>query len=387
MELETLKSLLDIDNREHLFNKILSKLKIFANLNYIEYDEGKTKEGIIPCLKLSRQKKIEGKKYLKIFVGAQHNEYNGLFGIVEFLDDLVKGKIKWEHIGRSDQDIIFFPLMNPYGFLNPSESNKSGYYLKNGTNLNRYWRKTFVPQSPYNEKDANGHPIPDHTKYVKKTLQKYWQKKNIQIYLLDFHETSLLEKYPRDLLDKLKNKSITYKFDHWLKEGIILNIMKLNEIKYFRRPLFRKCNPSADHDHINLSYKQLDIVYEELAKYIDKNHNKLPFYFCYANKSKDYCERLANNVYKKLSDLLWETYYPSFDHSFYDHGCFVLMSEATPRKHIYTMELESKKHFYDIFAEIEKSKKISDYYENQLKDINKGLKLVKESILQMIQQF
>ncbi|MFO7794791.1 MAG: hypothetical protein R6W84_01465, partial [Promethearchaeia archaeon] len=254
MELETLKDLLDIDKRELLFSKTLSKLKSFANLNYIEYDEGKTKEGVVPCLKLSMEKKIKGKKYLKVFVGAQHNEYNGLFGIIEFLDDLREGNIRWEKIGRFDQDIIFFPLMNPYGFLNPSKTNKSGYYLKDGSNLNRYWRKTFVPDSPYSDKDANGHPIPENARYVKETLQKYWENEKISIYLLDFHETSLLEKYPRNLINNLRKKSITYKFDHWLKEGIILNIMKLNEIRYFRRPLFRKCTPSANHDHINLNY-------------------------------------------------------------------------------------------------------------------------------------
>ena len=51
-----------------------------------------------------------------------------------------------------------------------------------------------------------------------------------------------------ELNRELKKKSITYKFDHWLKERIILNVMELYDIKYYKKPLFFKCNPSANHD-------------------------------------------------------------------------------------------------------------------------------------------
>ncbi|MBD3212047.1 MAG: hypothetical protein GF311_05500 [Candidatus Lokiarchaeota archaeon] len=387
MDHETLASLLDISHRQELFTKILSNLKEFAELDFIEYDEFETGEGIIPSLKMSKNDGVNNTRYLKVYTAAQHNEYNGLFGILEFLKGLKEGEIDPEGILKYDQDIVFFPLMNPYGFTHPRKDNKSGYYLKNGTNLNRYWRKTFAPESAYSKGDAKGYPIPDHAKYVKHVLQPYWDNSDIAIYLLDFHETSLLERFSRDLLKNFKKKSITYKFDHWLKEGIILNIMKLFEIPYFRRPLFTKCNPSADHDHINMTIRQVDVIYDKLELYFSENKNKLPFYFCYSTKSREICENLAQSVYENLSDIVWETYFPSFDHSFVQHGCFVIMSDATSRKRIYSMELESKKQFFNIFNEIRKSQSQSDYFENKLDDMNKNITLAKESIKVMLKMF
>lgn len=388
MEIETLKSLLDVHHRDNLFDKILSKLEKFSEFKNIKYEEFKLDgEKSIPCLKLSTENDLKEIKYTKVFTAAQHNEYNGLFAILEFLEDLTENHINSQKIFRRDQDIIFFPLLNPYGFIYPRKDNKSGYYLENGTNLNRYWRKTFAPESPYSKKDANGYPIPEQSKYVKRVLQKYWDRKDIGIYLLDFHESSLLDRYPRDLLNNLKKNSITYKFDHWLKEGIILNIMKLYNIRFSITPLFTKCSPSADHDHINLTLRQMNIIYKKLKDYFSRNQDKLAFYYCYSTKSKNFCQKLARIIYQKLSDIVWETYYPSFDHSFVQHGCFVLMSDATSRQRVYTMELETDKQFYDIFEEREKSKNDPNYFKNKLTEMNKGIKLAKESIKQMIGMF
>ncbi|TXT61984.1 MAG: hypothetical protein BAJALOKI3v1_700005 [Promethearchaeota archaeon] len=384
MDHETLKLLLDISHRQELFNQILSNLKEFAEWDFIEYDQCKTSEGIVPSLKVSYNGNVNDVKYLKVFIAAQHNEYNGLFGILEYLDQITKDGTNSKGIMKLDQEIIFFPLMNPYGFIHPKKENKSGYYLKNGTNLNRYWRRTFAPESPFSKGDANGNPLPDHAKYVKEVLQPYWDNPDISIYLLDFHETSLLERFPRDLVKNFKKKSITYKFDHWLKEGIILNIMKLYDIPYYRRPLFTKCNPSADHDHINMTIRQVDLIYEKLEQYLNENQDRLPFYFCYSTKSKEFCENLAQKVYENLSDTVWETYFPSFDHSFVQHGCFVIMSDATSRKRVYSMELESKKQFFNIFKEIRKSQSQPDYFKTKLDDMNKNITLAKESIKEML---
>ena len=148
-----------------------------------------------------------------------------------------------------------------------------------------------------------------------------------------------------------------------------------------------KYNQSDNHTYLNLSLKQLKLVYNKLQQYITTNRGKLPFYFCYSDKSKDYCQKLAGNLYQKLNPFLWETYYPSFDHHFHDHGCFVKMSDATSRKYVYTMELESQKHFFNIFEEIEKSKLNPKYFENKLNYINLSLKLALEAIKEMIRLF
>lgn len=381
---EILKELLDLPNRQKLFDKILNNLKKYDQLKKINYSEFDTSEGKIPFITIAESSDPEETRYVKVFVGAQHNEYNGLFGILDFLNMVGTSVINIDEILLKNQVLVFAPLMNPYGFLNPRSDNKSGYYLKNGTNLNRYWRKTFAPEYKDEENDFEQHPLPEHTKLLKNILRKFWENDKISIYMLDFHETSLLERFTIDLVENLKTKSITYKFSHWLKEGMVYNIIKLYKIPFSRKPLFYKCNPNADHTHINLTMKQLDKVYEKLQEHISSNLDKLPFYFCYSNRSKNYCERLARNVYNKLKNILWETYFPAFNHSFIHHGCLVNMNDAVMRKRVYSMELESQKQFFNIFDEIEKSKASEDYFDKKLKKINMSIKLIIESIKEMI---
>ncbi|MFW9897703.1 MAG: hypothetical protein ACFFDO_00385 [Candidatus Thorarchaeota archaeon] len=386
MKLETLKDLLNISRRQKLFEKILNFLEHLNNLNDVVYETFIVSEGTLPIIYIGKDFDIDKVKYVKIFVGAQHNEYNGLFGILEFLKMVQNQKISVNEILKEDQILIFFPLMNPYGFLNPSIHNKSGYYLKDGTNLNRFWRRTFAPDyNNYND-DHIEYPIPEHANIVKKILKKYWEKENMPIYILDFHETSLLERIPKELSKNLMKESISYKFDHWLKEGIILNVMELYHIKYYKKPLFFKCTPSANHNHISLSIKQLDTVFEKLLEYMTTNKDKLPFYFCHSEKSKDCCENVAKKVYNKLKDKLWETNYTAVKH-FHDHGCLVMMGDATSRSNVFSMELESQKQFFDLFNEIEKSQNNSNYFEKKLKSINLSIELAVESILTLIKTF
>ena len=85
MEIETLKDLLDIANRQQLFEEILKQLKEFGNSDYANYYIFETSEGTIPVVTISKKIDTHDVKYVKVFVGAQHNEYNGLFGILDFL--------------------------------------------------------------------------------------------------------------------------------------------------------------------------------------------------------------------------------------------------------------------------------------------------------------
>jgi len=378
-----LKELLNLSDRNVLFEKILKKLNKFADLEYVNYSEFKTSEGAIPIITIAKSSNPEEIKYIKVFTGSQHNEYNGLFGIIEFLNLIDKSIITINEILKSQQILIFAPLMNPYGFLNPRKDNKSGYYLKNGTNLNRYWRRTFAPEYLNGKDDLHNHPIPEHAKVFKRLLDKFWRREEIQVYIMDFHETSLIERFSEELNQNLKTDSTAYKFNHWLKERIVYNVIKLYNIKFTRKPLFYKCNPKADHTHINLTVKQLDIVCEKLQKYISNNKGKLQFYFCYSNRSKEFCERLAHSVYNNLKKNLWETYFPAFNHNFNDHGCFVNMNDAIRRKGVFSMELESPKQFFNIFDEIEKSKTDLYYFDNKTRAMNMSINLVVESIMEM----
>jgi len=386
MNLDTLKALLDISHRNLLYNEIFKQLEKVRKLDFINYQTYETSEGTIPLISIAKETKFDDVKHVKFFVGAQHNEYNGLFSMLEFFKLIREGQVKINRVARNDQMLFFLPLLNPYGFLNPNKSNKSGYYLKNGTNLNRFWRRAFAPEYENGMEDLNKFPIPEQVIIVKNLLQKYWNNEKNYIYILDFHETSLLERYPIELSTNLNP---FYKFDHWLKEGMLLNIIKLYSIPYYRKPLFFKCSPSADHTHLNLTHKQFETVFEKLHDYMTKNQGKgkLPFYFCYSDKSRDYCLKLANKVYSRLKEKLWETYFPAFDHYFHDHGCFVRMSDATPRPRVYSMELESQKHFFNIFEEIKKSKSDPDYFKNKLNLINLSIELALETIKEMIELF
>lgn len=387
MSLETLKELLDLPNRYKLYEKILTKFKEFGKLDDLNYLEFETSEGKIPIIIISKSLDPNKVKCVKVFVGTQHNEYNGLFGILEYLSMVEKSKISIYEILLNCQILIFAPLMNPYGFLYPKKENKSGYFLGNGTNLNRYWRRTFVPEHNKGDNDLNQFDIPEQARIIKNLLEKFWENEDISIYMLDFHETSLLKRFSTELIENLNKDSITYKFSHWLMEGIVYNIIKLYNMPYSRKPLFYKCNPNANHTHVNLTIKQLDIVYERLKEYMASNYKKLSFYFCYSNRSKKYCMELAQNVYEKLKELLWETYFPAFNHNFHDHGCLVNMNDATNRKKVYSMELESEKLFFNIFEEIEKSKKDINYFKEKLKKVNASIILVIESIKEMIKLY
>jgi hypothetical protein len=386
MNLETLKALLDISNRINLYKRILNELEHVKDLDYTSYHAYKSSEGIIPLIKIAKSSKIDEINHVKIFIGAQHNEYNGLFSILEFFKVLREGEVRINKFVRKDQILLFLPMLNPYGFLNPSQNNKSGYYLKNGKNLNKFWRRAFVPEFVNGIIDLNETQTPEQVTIVKKLLKKYWDKDDTNIYILDFHETSLLERFSIDLSTNLNS---FYKFDHWLKEGIILNIIKLYNIPYYRKALFFKKNPSADHTHLNLTHKQFEIVFEKLRDYMARNlgKNKLPFYFCYNDKSKDYCLKLANIVHNNLKEKLWETYYPAFNHTFINHGCFVNMSNVSNRPNVYSMELESQKHFFNIFEEIDKSKSDPKYLKKKVNLIDVSIQLAHEVIKIMINLF
>jgi hypothetical protein len=382
---EMLKRLLNLPKRNILYNEILKEFRRINTIEKFEYKQFKIEDGIIPVIKTTNQSKNNEKKVIKVFLAAQHNEYNGLFGILEFFREVMKGKLNIEQYFEKDQILFFFPLMNPYGFLNPSKKNKSGYYLKDGENLNRFWRSTFAPEYKNNEVDLDN--VPEQAIILKNILKKYWFNKDTRIYFMDFHETSLIERYMFKLSQNLISESYTYKFNHWIEERIIKNIIKIYDLPYIRHPLFIKCNVNADHSHINLSPTAIKLVYEKLQEYIVQNIRKLPFYFCHSENTFEYCNDLAQKVYNKLKDRLWQTKFLTYDHKFQNHGCFIKMSDVTTRKYVYAMELESRKQFFDIFSEIEKSETQSNYYEDKLNDINVGIDLVKRTIIEMTHQF
>ena len=60
------------------------------------------------------------------------------------------------------------------------------------------------------------------------------------------------------------------------------------------------------------------------------------------------------------------------------------MNDAAKRKGVYSMELETQKQFFNIFDEIEKSKSQIGYFDKKIKIMNMSIRLVVESIKEMI---
>ncbi len=384
MDVKTLKKLIDLPARNEFFTEILEFIESLDQLDYIYSKIHEIPEGKIPIIHVKKSMDFNEVKYVKLFVGAQHNEYNGLFGILELFQQIKNKERSLNDLLVDNQVLIFSPLMNPFGFLHPRELNKSGYYLENGMNLNRFWRRTFIPEFISEESEINEVPIPGQALLLKEILEPYWTKEDIKIYIIDFHETSLLGRFPRNLSMNLTN---FYKFDHWLKEAIIKNIIDLNKMKYYGNLLFNKCNSSSDHSHLNLSIKQVNSIREKLFEFLVNNQRKLPFYFVYSRKSKDYCSRLVSKIYPKLGDILWETTFPTHNHEFHDHGCLVKMNDDVLRNNVYSMELENQKQFLNIFEEIEQSKNNENYFIEKLDMINKTLILAKITIMEMVKLF
>ncbi|MFW9939008.1 MAG: hypothetical protein ACFFD5_15290 [Candidatus Thorarchaeota archaeon] len=383
MNYQVLEKLLNLPLRSLLYKEILNKFHAVKNIQNIRYREFAIEDGTIPVITVNEKAKLDDIEEVYVFIAAQHNEYNGLFGILEFFEGIIEGKVILENYLRKHQILFFFPLMNPYGFLYPNKKNKSGYFLKNGENLNRFWRRTFVPEFKNSESDLNNLRMPEQTKILYSLLEKYWLKNGIKFYFMDFHETSLLERY---LMKLSHNFNYTYKFSHWIEERIIINIMELYNIS--SSPLSRtKCKFSGNFPNINLSKKKVDLINEKLQEYIKENKKKLPFYYSHSKNAHQYCINLAQKVYYNLKSKLWETKFLTDDHKFDNHGCFVKMSDATKRKHVYSMALESKKEFFNIFDEIQKAKRNSYYYDEKLFDIKINIELVYNTITEMIKVF
>ncbi len=104
MEIETLVALLDITNRQKLLDKILEQLEDLDEITYVSFEKHEISEGTIPIIYIARSLEVVNVKSVKIFVGAQHNEFNGLFGILRFLTMVREREINVEDLLLEDED-------------------------------------------------------------------------------------------------------------------------------------------------------------------------------------------------------------------------------------------------------------------------------------------
>ncbi|MHA1804179.1 MAG: hypothetical protein ACTSU4_06535 [Promethearchaeota archaeon] len=382
MNLEILKKILFPEQRKILFEQILTDFQRACQLPWLRFEVHETPEGKILFIRFSSNKGEQKSNSLKIFIGAQHNEYNGLFGILEFLRIINRNENLLQEFLNKNQEVFFFPLMNPHGFLNPTITNKSGYYLKDGTNLNRYWYRTFMGDLRRNITNDSLFDVPPQAKLLKKKMVPFWKEEEVSIFIVDFHETSLLRRFPLDLKNTLTPHQI---IDHWLKKELIENIMTLNQIPLTNEEVFRVESLDKEQNWVlNLKIEEAELIKKGFKEFLKLNEHKLPFYFYCSRKSKKFCQRVAFNVYQKMKDKLWTIINPVIGHYFHEHGCFIHLNENAQRKNFYVFELESDKHFFDLFDEIKKVHSNPNYLNEKRVYLNYSIELVANVIQEIL---
>jgi len=376
---EILNKLLSPDKRNDLLNEIYRRLESINESDFVELEYLNITDGKIPVLTVNKPQSLEQLKKVLILVGAQHNEYSGMYGQISYLTELVSSSNRRLFpLNQKQSMMIFFPLMNPYGFLNPKLDNKSGYYLENGHNLNRYWRKLFITN--YIEKDEETDPyiMPDNALVFKNFLHDYWERE-IEIFLIDFHETSLFRRFSLDLV---KNLNAFYKLDHHHKMWIVEYLIKKEDIPK-REPFFVKPHSCINHHHFNITINQGEQLKENFIKAWDRNKDKLPFGYACNYKSGDICKVIAQKVQSNLRNIIWDIRKPTFIHP-EDHGCLVCMGHSTRRPNTYIFELELDKQLFNLFEENEKCKRDQNYFNKKIENINSTIDIVVETIKQAV---
>jgi hypothetical protein len=371
-----LNKLLNPEDRKDLLDDIFKKLESLSSSEIIELEFLEISTGRIPVITINKLNDLSQIERVFLFTGAQHNEYNGLFGQIAFLSELSANNSI--DLLPQNSAIVLFPLMNPYGFLNPRRDNKSGYYLKSGANLNRCWRRTFIPNFVENNEEVDLNPIPENSMAFKYFIQKYWDRE-IELYIVDFHETSLFRRFSEDMA---KNLNAFYKFEHPYQMWTVQYLTKYEDLPK-REPLFVKPSQCIDHLHFNLNINQGEKLREDFKKAWEKNKDKLPFYYVFTRKSKDFCKSIAKKVQDNLKDILWDIRKPAHQHVA-NHGCIVCLGYSTSRPKTYTCELEVDKQFFNLFEEAEKCNSDKAYFTKKLKNINITVEIVKETIKQAI---
>jgi len=392
------------NNRLNIFNKICNECRLIAQryqdigLKYIELPLNITKYKLqlkIPNLYLSI--KNRNNNLLTWFLAAQHNEYNGTFGILDFFlssENEVRQELK-DYLNITNGALLFTIIGNPVGFLFPSKENKYGYFaqIHSQVNMNRYWDKILLPSK-----------LKRNQKFISKinltigsflnSLIKFNNQSNSTIIAIDFHETSLIVKDLQEIKNNFSQKLI---LDDWVKKFIIFALLKefkleYNEIKLFDNEInIPEKNKSDILPNIDLNkpIKMMEIVpknlynYEDMKKYLNKFYKSICqegyYFFCYGNK-------IGLDLSHYLSKRLKEDYFPS--ELFKDQNTFFLpykkighlsrTSYYNPNLH--AIEIEMSKIFYNL-EEIYMKLKRNINYKMKLNSIFKrNYNITKDSI-------
>ncbi|TFF89548.1 MAG: hypothetical protein EU549_00115 [Promethearchaeota archaeon] len=341
-----IRQLLYSELRADLLQKISNSLQKIASsleINYIELllDDSR----FIPII---FHKKTNPASPFILIQGAQHNEYNGTFGIIKFLySKQSESLLRWCEITGGGFCII--PILNVRGFLNPTKENKWGYFTKRPEymkkdkikiNTNRYWDKTIDYEILNNSKSE----LPEENRLIGNFLLKLRKvKKNprSQFIILDFHETSLPYRF-RKQMELRFNRDYSIK-DHWLKRWILDTALLYKGIPFTTK----------------ITKQVVELVKNALYE-LNKEIDEKTFYFLlYTPYSGSFAKYVSDKVEMQFKSRLWFSTKYYFYHKYPLNGCYCTANMNRPW--LKALEIEARKIFFNLQEEREKFEGMKSY--------------------------
>ncbi|MBD3230059.1 MAG: hypothetical protein GF329_17910 [Candidatus Lokiarchaeota archaeon] len=365
-----IKHLLYPELRADIFHKISSSLRKIADSLEINYKELKLENSMV--IPIIFHKKINAASPYILIQGAQHNEYNGTFGIMDYL---YSGKVRalLRLCERTGGGFCFIPILNVRGFLNPIKENKWGYYTKRPEymnidkikiNTNRYWDKTIKYETINNLKSE----LPEENLKIGNFLLEARQvkkKPHAEFIILDFHETSLPYRFRKQMEMKF-DTDYSIK-DHWLK-GWILETALLHKGIPFTNKISKKV--------VELVKNTL----HELNKEIDE---KSLYFLLYTPHSRLFARYVSDKVEKSFKSNLWFSTKYCFYHKYPLNGCYCTANMKRPW--LKAIEIEARKIFFNLQEERNKFETNKSYKHYLIKHLTLNSEIASKIIQSSIE--
>ncbi|TFF86554.1 MAG: hypothetical protein EU551_01210 [Promethearchaeota archaeon] len=362
---DIIKDLLYPERRIELFlniDKLLKKLAASLQINYKRLSLNDS--NYIPIL---FYRKSKSSAPFILIQGAQHNEYNGTFGIIDYLSSKnVESLLEW--CENTSGGFCFIPILNVKGFLNPIKENKYGYYTNNPRginnnektlNTNRFWDKTVE----YKILNASKYNIPEENRLLGNFLLDIREVKNTprsKFIILDFHETSLPYKFRKEMEIKFDTDySIR---DHWLKGWILETVLLYKSI-----PFINKVSKPV--------VKLVRDALSDLNKDIDL---KTVYFLLFTPHSRKFAQYISNKVENIFKTKLWFSTKYCFYHKYPLNGCYCTANMNRPW--INAIEIEARKIFFDLEKERNNFENINWYKDHLISHLTLNSKIASKII-------